>query len=62
MSKTVKLDADLWKRVKRCAAQAGYSSPLEFLEHVLAKEVSRLEEAEGREQAERQMRGLGYLE
>jgi predicted transcriptional regulator len=62
MSKSIKVDSDLWKRVERCASQAGYSSPQELLEHALEKEVTRIEESEAAEQAERQLRGLGYLE
>ncbi len=62
MAKSLKLDSDLWKRVEQCAAGAGYSSPEEFVEHVIERELARLEQAEASKEVERQLRGLGYLE
>jgi metal-responsive CopG/Arc/MetJ family transcriptional regulator len=62
MSKSIKLSSDLWQRVEQCAKKAGYSSPQELVEHVVEKELSRLEEAEAREDVERRFKGLGYLE
>jgi hypothetical protein len=64
MAKSIKIDSDLWRRVEKHAADAGYSSPEEFVGHVIERELSRLEqeEAEGAKEVERQLRGLGYLE
>ena len=62
MSKPLKLNPDLLQRVKEYAAKAGYSSTEEFVEHVLEKELSRHEEAQDREEVERRLKGLGYLE
>ena len=62
MSKSIQLNPDLWRRVTEYAAKAGYSSPQEFIEHLVEKELSRQEEAEAREEMERRLRGLGYLE
>ncbi|HLJ46425.1 MAG TPA: hypothetical protein VKU01_10480 [Bryobacteraceae bacterium] len=62
MSKTIKLNPDLWQRVKECAEKQGYSSPQEFVEHLVEKELSRFEESEAREEVERRLKGLGYLE
>jgi metal-responsive CopG/Arc/MetJ family transcriptional regulator len=59
---TVKLDKDIMARVKRCADAAGYSSPEEFVRHVLEKELARIEEAESDEEIVRKLKGLGYLE
>jgi metal-responsive CopG/Arc/MetJ family transcriptional regulator len=59
---TVKLDKDMMARVKRCADAAGYSSPEEFVRHVLEKELARIEEAESDEEIVRKLKGLGYLE
>lgn len=53
---------ELWDRVKRCADAAGYSSPQEFVEHVLEKELAKLEDAETDEQIVNKLKGLGYLE
>ena len=62
MSKSIKLNSDLWQRIQDCAEKAGYSSAQEFIEHVLEKELARAEEAESREEVERRLKGLGYLE
>ena len=62
MSKSIQLNPDLWRRVTEYAAKAGYSSVQEFIEHLVEKELSRQEEAEAREEMERRLRGLGYLE
>lgn len=65
MAKSIKLNSDLWKRVEQYAATAGYSSPAEFVEHLIEEELIRLESpeaAEAAKEAERRLRGLGYLE
>jgi predicted DNA-binding protein len=62
MAKSVKLSSGLWQRVQQCAAQAGYSSAEEFIEHAIEKELARLEDAEAHEEVERRLKGLGYLE
>jgi predicted DNA-binding protein len=62
MAKSLKLNSDLWQRVEQCAAKAGYSSAEEFVEHVIERELSRLEDAEASSEVERRLKGLGYLE
>jgi metal-responsive CopG/Arc/MetJ family transcriptional regulator len=62
MSKSIKIDSNLWRRVEGRAKEAGYSSPEEFVEHVIEKELSRLEDAAAHEEIERRLKGLGYLE
>jgi hypothetical protein len=59
---TVKLKKDLWDRIKRCADAAGYSSAEEFVEHVLEKELSKIEASESDEEIVKKLKGLGYLE
>jgi len=60
---TVKLKKDLWAKVAKAAEAAGYSSPEEFVEHVLEREVARLEEAQpGEEEVLRRLKGLGYID
>ena len=59
---TVKLEKNLWERVKRCSEAAGYSSPEEFLEHVVQKELAKLEDAESDEEIVKKLKGLGYLD
>ncbi len=58
----IKLDKDLFDRVKRCADLAGYSSPKEFIQHVLERELSNMEEGESDEEIVKKLQGLGYIE
>jgi metal-responsive CopG/Arc/MetJ family transcriptional regulator len=58
----IKLDKNLYSRLETVARQAGYSSTDELIRHVLEREVSSLAEKSDQEEAERQLRGLGYLE
>ena len=62
MAKSLKLNSELWKRVEQHVAGAGYSSPEEFVEHLIEQELARLEESQASKEVERQLRGLGYLE
>jgi hypothetical protein len=59
---TVKLKKKTWQRVKRCSEAAGYSSPEEFVEHVLERELAKLEDAESDAEIVKKLKGLGYLE
>jgi hypothetical protein len=59
---TIKLNPELWAKVKKCAEAGGYSSPQEFVEHVLEKELKTLDESESDEEIARKLKGLGYLD
>jgi hypothetical protein len=58
----VKFDKALWERIKTCAAASGYSSPDEFVRHVLERELARVEDSQPDEEIARKLKGLGYLE
>ena len=58
----VKLNKDLWARVAKAAAAAGYSSPEEFIEHVLERECAKLADDQPDEEVVRRLRGLGYID
>jgi hypothetical protein len=58
----IQVDKQLWARIKTCAAGAGYSSPEEFVKHVLERELARLEQAESKDELIKKLQGLGYLE
>jgi hypothetical protein len=58
----IKVNKELWSKIKRCADAAGYSSPQEFVQHVLEKELARLDQAESKEELIQKLKGLGYLE
>ena len=58
----IKLSPELMELIKRVSAAAGYSSPAEFIEHVLDRELKKLEDAETDEEIVKKMRGLGYID
>lgn len=63
----IKIDKELYQKVKKCAQTAGYSSVEEFVAHVLEKETARLldsggMDAESEEQVRKRLEGLGYIE
>jgi hypothetical protein len=45
----------------RQSAAGGYSSPEEFVEHVLERECAKLADDQPDEEVERRLRGLGYI-
>ena len=57
-----KLKKDMTERIKRCAEAAGYCSAQEFVEHILTRELAKLEDAESDEEIVKKLKGLGYLE
>lgn len=61
MSK-IKIDSNLYDRIKVVAEKAGYGSADEFIVHIIEKELSLLESAESDEEVTERLRGLGYIE
>lgn len=57
----IKLDKELYEKVKAFAAAAGYSSPDEFVRHALEKEMAQLEGADSEEEVKKRLKGLGYI-
>lgn len=58
----VKVEKDLYERLKAVAEQKGYASVEEFIKDVLEKAASAADEATDEELARKQLQGLGYLE
>ena len=58
----VKIDKDLYERLKRCAEAAGYSSAEEFIRHTLEKAAAAIEEADSEDEVKKRLQGLGYLD
>jgi len=58
----IRLDRELYERVKQCAEAAGYSSPEEFVRHVLEQAVSGTEEGQSDDEISKRLKGLGYLD
>jgi hypothetical protein len=59
---TVKLNKDLWAKVAKAAEAGGYSSPQEFIEHVLEREIAKLAADQPDEEVVRRLKGLGYID
>lgn len=57
----IRLEKDLYDKVRKYAEIAGYSSVEEFVTHALEKEVAQLEEAESEEEIKKRLQGLGYI-
>lgn len=58
----IKLDDNLYERVKKVSEVAGYAAPEEFIVHALEKELAMLEGADSDAEVEERLRGLGYIE
>jgi hypothetical protein len=62
----IKLDDELFEKIKKCSEMAGYSSPEEFAVHVLEKEVAAIlgtgADSEDEEAVRKRLKGLGYIE
>jgi hypothetical protein len=58
----IKLDKNLLEKVRKYAGLAGYSSPEEFVQHVLEREIAKFEEGGASEdEIKKRMQGLGYI-
>ena len=61
-SKKIKIEKELLTKLEAKAESSGYSSVDELIIHLLEKAVAEDQEKLDREQVDRQLRGLGYLE
>jgi DNA-binding response OmpR family regulator len=62
MKSSIKIKKDLVQRAQKYAEAAGYSAVEEFVEHLIEKELKKLEEAESDDEIVKKLKGLGYLE
>ena len=58
----IKITSNLFDRVKQISEAAGYSSPEEFVIHIIETELSKHETSEADDKVADQLRGLGYIE
>jgi len=58
----IKIDSNLYERVKKAAETAGYSSTEEFITHIIEKELAKYEGDQTDQKVAEQLRGLGYIE
>jgi len=58
----IKIDKELYEKLKKVAKLAGYSSTEEFIVHVLEREVSKLDDGSSSdEEVKKRLEGLGYI-
>jgi hypothetical protein len=60
----IKIDRELYGKLKKIAGERGYSSVDEFVNHILEREISRGGGGGGpqdEEEIRRKLEGLGYL-
>ena len=57
----IRIEKGWMEKVKRYYQIAGYASPDEFVEHIIEKEISKLEEREDDEVLRQRLKGLGYI-
>ena len=57
----VKIDKDLFDRIRKVADVAGYATTEEFVQHVLEKEMLHFEDAGSDEDIRTKLKGLGYI-
>jgi hypothetical protein len=58
----IELDKALWAQVQDHAASAGYSSPEEFLQHLIEKELAKSAEPPSDESSAKKIQGIGYID
>ena len=62
----VKIEGELLEKVKQCSDAAGYESVDEFVIHMLEKEIKKImppeESNTSKEEVQKRLRGLGYIE
>ncbi|HEX3744485.1 MAG TPA: hypothetical protein VHW09_11165 [Bryobacteraceae bacterium] len=62
MNSSIKVKKELLQRIERYATAAGYSSAQEFVEHIVERELAKLEDAQSDEEIARKLKGLGYID
>ena len=58
----IKIDSNLYDRLKKVTEIAGYSSVEEFVVHMIEKELEQIEAPDDDKAIEERLRGLGYIE
>ena len=62
MAKSVKISNEMWDQIREAAEAAGYSSPEEFVLHVLERELAQARSKDDDAAALERLRGLGYID
>ena len=57
----IKVEKDLFERLKKVAEVSGYTSVDEFAAHVFEKELANIEDGGSDEDIKKKLEGLGYI-
>lgn len=57
----IRLNNELYEKVRKHTEAVGYSSVEEFVTHVLEKEIAQFEKADSEEEIKQKLQGLGYI-
>lgn len=57
----IKIEKELLRKAAEYAEKAGYSSVEEFVNHIIEKELNKLDEAGTDEEVKKKLQGLGYI-
>jgi len=57
----VKINKDLLEKAKTVAEERGYASVEEFINHLVEKEVTKLDSANEQDEVKKRLQGLGYI-
>ncbi|MDH4197424.1 MAG: hypothetical protein OEW05_08470 [Candidatus Aminicenantes bacterium] len=60
-SAKIKIDKDLFEKLRKYAELSGYSSPDEFVTHLIERELAALDQAGSEEEIKKKLKGLGYI-
>jgi hypothetical protein len=58
----IEIEDMLWAKVRKSAEAAGYSSPLEFVQHAVEIQLDAAASPEDARDAGEKLRGIGYLD
>ncbi len=58
----IKIDSNLYDRLKASAEKMGYSNMDEFITHIIEKELSKIEATDDDATVTDRLRGLGYID
>ena len=58
---SVKIDKELYVRIKKVADIAGYATVEEFIQHILEKEMLHFEDTSNDGDIRAKLKGLGYI-
>ena len=58
----IEFEDALWAKVKKFADAAGYSSPLEFVQHAIERQMEAVASPAEERDAAGKLKGIGYLD